>query len=79
MANKFKKMGMGKGDHVAIVGLNHLNYLPAKLGVVAAGGVPVLFNPLHNSKFLFMCFSLNWDFQNAIRTVLICSFVGHCL
>ena len=52
MANKFKKMGMGKGDHVAIVGLNHLNYLPAKLGVVAAGGVPVLFNPLHNSRFI---------------------------
>ena len=50
MGNKLKKSGMGPGDRVAIVGLNHVNYLPARLGVSATGAVPVLFNPLHNSK-----------------------------
>ena len=63
MANKFKAAGMGHGDHVAIVGLNHLNYLPARLGVVATGAVPVLFNPMHTSKLmLFVCDRVN-DFQ----------------
>ena len=72
MANKFKKMGMGEGDHVAIVGLNHLNYFPAKLGVVATGAVPVLFNPMHNSKtkimkYLFVTFTTSLAFYHICK------------
>ena len=51
MANKFKSLGIGHGDHVAIVGLNHKNYLAAKLGVTATGAVPVLFNPTFTSEY----------------------------
>jgi len=49
-ANKFKSLGIKPGSHVAIVALNHMSYLPAKLAVIAAGGVPVLFNPLYTQE-----------------------------
>ena len=52
MANKFKSHGIEVGDHVAIVGLNHMSYTAAKLGVIAAGAVPVLFNPMFTSMLV---------------------------
>ena len=60
-ANKFKSLGIKPGSHVAIVALNHMSYLPAKLAVIAAGGVPVLFNPLYTREF-FLTSSFKFKF-----------------
>ena len=50
VANLLIASGLTRGDHVAITLSNHLGYMPIVLGVMVAGGVPALCNPLYKGE-----------------------------